>query len=284
VQVHKLEQTNGFIVFDLEGAETSVGITRLAPKVLQDGAELLARSITYAFACFGLSHSGASAAINAGPDERAAAVAGFVAEVEPMVRERKFLTRPGLGLSEGDLTPLLAADPRPAVDEPALIAAGALACAEAVIGPIGGLTATILGPTPAASAITNVLAERGATVATEGRTDIVFAGGKAGSLDHEVAASVAARVVIPVTSVPVTAKALAVLGRAGTVVMPDFVSLAAPLLAGLDPDGGDPVARVRTIADAIAGEGTGAWMAAAGVAEAYLSTWRDALPFGRPLA
>ncbi len=284
MQVHNLELTNGFIVFDLEDAATSVGITRLAPKVLQDGVELLARSVTYAFASFGLSHSGASAAINAGPDDRDAAVAAFVTEVEPMVRERRFLTAPGLGLSAEDLAPLLAIDPRPAVDEPALVAAGALACAEAVLGPIGGLTATILGPSPATSAITNALATAGVTVATEGRTDILFAGGKAGALDHEVAASVEARVVVPVTSVPVTAKALAVLGRAGTVVMPDFVSLAAPLLAGLDPDGGDPVQRVRTVADAIASEGTGAWMAAAGVAEAYLSTWRDALPFGRPLA
>ena len=34
----------------------------------------------------------------------------------------------------------------------------------------------------------------------------------------------------------------------------------------------------------LAGEGTGLWMAAALRAEAFLRTWQDELPFGRPLA
>ena len=52
--------------------------------------------------------------------------------------------------------------------------------------------------------------------------------------------------VVPLTPVPVTAKAYAALDRAGTVLVPDAVSCAAPLLAVADPDGGDPVERVAT--------------------------------------
>jgi glutamate dehydrogenase/leucine dehydrogenase len=287
VQVHKLASTNGFIVFDLDGATTSVGVTRLAPKVLQDGAELLARSTTYAFATFGLDHGGASAAINATPETRDEAIAAFVTEVEPMVVERRFLTSPGLGLGAEDLAPLLAADPRPQIDDPALIGGGALACAEAVIGDLTGKRALILGPSAATDALTASLTAAGATLVEGGpetECDVLFAGGKAGAIDHDVAAQVRAGVVVPIAQVPVTAKALAVLGRATTIVMPDFVSLAAPLLAGLDPDGGEPIARVRKVADAIAAEGTGAWMVAAGIAEAHLKTWQEKLPFGRPLA
>ncbi|MEY2451111.1 MAG: hypothetical protein QOD92_685, partial [Acidimicrobiaceae bacterium] len=34
----------------------------------------------------------------------------------------------------------------------------------------------------------------------------------------------------------------------------------------------------------LAEEGPNAWLVAIGLAEALLSTWQDALPFGRPLA
>ena len=51
--IQKLTSTDGFIAFDLDGAP-AVGVVRLAPKVLRDGAELLARSTTYAAASFGL--------------------------------------------------------------------------------------------------------------------------------------------------------------------------------------------------------------------------------------
>jgi hypothetical protein len=161
-----------------------------------------------------------------------------------------------------------------------------MACATAFAGSLEGRTAGIVGPSVATSALTKALADAGAVVSADGGGDIIFAGGKAGALDDSVAATLQAKVVIPIAAVPVTAKALAVLGRAGTVVVPDFISCAAPLLAGLDPDGGDPVARVRALADALAGEGvgTGTWLAAAGIAEAHLLTWQTALPFGRPLA
>ncbi len=82
MKVDKLTGTDGFVVIDLDDAATSVGIARLAPKVLRDGAELLARSVTYAFAAFGVAgHGGASAAVNAKPEARDDAVAAFVDEM-----------------------------------------------------------------------------------------------------------------------------------------------------------------------------------------------------------
>ena len=52
VVVNKLPDTDAFVVEDLDGASTHVGIVRLAPKILVDGATTLARSMTYLFASF----------------------------------------------------------------------------------------------------------------------------------------------------------------------------------------------------------------------------------------
>ena len=65
MEIVKLESTDGFIAFDL-GDAPAVGIVRQAPKVLRDGAELLARSTTYAAASFGLAVGGGSAAWTCG--------------------------------------------------------------------------------------------------------------------------------------------------------------------------------------------------------------------------
>ena len=96
VTIQKLASTDGFIVFDLDEAPAA-GIVRAAPKILVDGATLLARSLTYRFATFERQVGGASAGVNAAPDERAAAVAAFVAEVEPLVRCRSTAGRAGQG-------------------------------------------------------------------------------------------------------------------------------------------------------------------------------------------
>ena len=103
-------------------------------------------------------------------------------------------------------------------------------------------------------------------------------------LEHDLAATVQAKVVVPLTPVPVTARALAVLGRAGVVVVPDFLSTAAPTLTAVDPDGDEAMLRVHDAVAALADEGTNLWMAAVVKAEEHLLTWQDALPFGRPLA
>jgi hypothetical protein len=112
--------------------------------------------------------------------------------------------------------------------------------------------------------------------------DVLFVAGKAGVVDHDVAPTVAARAIVPLSPVPVTARAYAVLRKADRTYVPDFLSTAAPLLAvaGID----DPVSRVGTLANEVLSAGPGSFLVAVGLAEAFLSSWQDEKPFGRPLA
>ncbi|MFP5254807.1 MAG: hypothetical protein ACLGI8_03045 [Acidimicrobiia bacterium] len=287
MQLHKLTSTDGFIVFDLDDAP-AVGIVRLAPKVLRDGAELLARSTTYAAASFGLQLRGASGAINAKPDDRDAAVAAFLAEVTELVETDRWLPGPGLGVTPDDLAPLPRAEQRAVAFDQTATGESAVAAAAGALGSLGGARVAIVGSGPVAEAAAAAAAARGATAepdaGMDADCDVLLVAGKAGALEHDLAATVKARVVVPLTPVPVTARALAVLGRGGTVVVPDFLSTAAPLLAAFAPDGGEPLERVETSVAELAGEGTGLWMAACLRAEGFLRTWQSELPFGRPLA
>lgn len=301
VRTQILDTTDAFVVFDLDDAATSAGVTRLAPKVLRDGAELLARSTTYAFASFGLRFGGASAGINAKPDGRDAAVAAFVAEVQPLVEAGTLSTRPGLGLTLADLASLRGEAGGPIatwMDDPLdLSVRGAIAAATAMVGALADARVGVVGAGPMVEATTEAARALGATIHGEGRgpdgggggapgsdTDVLFVAGRAGVVDHEAAEHLRTRAVVALTPAPVTARAFAVLTRAGTVYVPDFLSTAAPVLASFDPAGGDPVERVGAAVATVAAEGTGAWSAAVRRAEAFLSTWQDRLPFGRPLA
>lgn len=284
MKVDKLTGTDGFVIVDLDDATTSVGVVRLAPKVLRDGAELLARAVTYTFAAFGVrGHGGASAAVNAKPESRDDAVAAFVDEVRPRVEDGALVLTPGLGVTADDLAPLGDGGKEP---DPALAAQGALAAAR-VAGPLDWRTAAVVGTGPVAEAATAQLTDAGATLA-EGRfdapCDVLLVAGKAGVLDHATAAGVQASTVVPLTPVPVTARGLAVLGAAGRTVIPDFLATAAPLLAAHDAAGGEPVQRIRDLTIDLADAGTGMWLAAAERAEANLAGWTEESPFGRPLA
>jgi glutamate dehydrogenase/leucine dehydrogenase len=287
VTFQKLTSTDGFIAFDLPGAP-AVGVVRVAPKVLRDGAELLARSTTYAAASFGLQIGGGSAGLNAKPDARDEAVAAFVGEVAELVESGRWIPGPGTGIGAEDLAPLPKADLRAAAFDPVAAGESAAAAAMGALGSLDGKTVAIVGKGPAAEAAAASVSQNGGTAAGDAgfdaECDALLVAGKAGALEHDLAATVRTKVVVPLTPVPVTARALAVLGRAGVVVVPDFLSTAGPLLAACDPDGGDPMERIHGAVSALAGEGTGMWMAAIAKAEAYLGTWQDALPFGRPLA
>ncbi|HEY7069969.1 MAG TPA: hypothetical protein VH479_07650 [Acidimicrobiales bacterium] len=284
MKLDKLTGTDGFVVVDLADATTSVGIVRLAPKVLREGVELLARSVTYTFASFGIAgHGGASGAINAKPEARDDAVAAFVDEMRERAEAGRLVLAPGTGLSADDLAPLGWGDP-----DAALTAAGALAAAR-VAGPTDWRTAAVVGTGPVGAAATAQLDEAGATLAEprlDAECDVLFVAGKAGVLDHTAAEGVQARTIVPLSPVPVTARALAVLRKADRVVIPDFLSTAAPLLATYDGngDGGDPLQRIHAAVTDLAGEGTGLWLAAALRAEENLATWTGEKPFGRPLA
>jgi len=287
MQLHKLTSTDGFIVFDLDDAP-AVGVVRLAPKVLRDGAELLARSTTYAAASFELQVRGGSGAINAKPDDRDAAVAAFVAEVTELVESDRWLPGPGLGVTSDDLAPLPRGEQRASAFDQTATGESAVAAAAGALGSLDGARVAIVGTGPVAEAAAAAASGHGATAepgaAMDADCDVLLVAGKVGVLEHDLAATVRARAVVPLTPVPVTARALAVLGRADTVVVPDFLSTAAPLLSAFAPDGGDPLERVRTSVAEVAGEGTGLWMAACLRAETFLRTWQSELPFGRPLA
>jgi hypothetical protein len=282
VKVQRLSAADGFVVWDLADARRFAGVVRMAPKVLQDGAQLLARQVTYTLASFGLEGvAGASVALNAKPEQRDETLAAFGAEIRPVVDEGRLRLQPGLGVSADDLV-LLGVEP----DDPALQAAGALAAAR-VAGPLDWRRAAVVGNDPVSATAMTQLEAAGATLA-EGRydadCDVLFVGGKAGALDHDTASTVKASTIVPLTPVPFTARALAVLSKADKVVVPDFLSTAAPLLAAFDADGDDPAQRIREATIALAEHGPAMWLTAAQNAEAHLATWTPEKPFGRPLA
>jgi hypothetical protein len=120
--------------------------------------------------------------------------------------------------------------------------------------------------------------------------DLLLCGSRAGLVDHEVAASLAVRAVVPVGPAPVTAKGLAVATRNEVTVLADACTLLGSVVA-LDPDGGDADERrltardrAREVAAAAAGHVDGPYLGACALAESFLRTWCDELPFGRPLA
>ena len=289
MKVQRLSSIDGFIVWDLDAATTSVGVVRLAPKVLQDGAVLLARTVTYAFASFGVpGHGGASAALSAKAEQRDTTLTAFVEEVRHHAEERRLRLSAGLGVADEDLAPLGWTGP-----DVGLIATGAVAAARVAAAAVGldglsGRRVAIVGSGPvaeaAATAVTESADARLVDARFDAEADVLFVAGKPGCLDHDTAETVRARVIVPLTLVPVTARALAVLGRADRVVVPDFLSTAASLLATHDPAGGDVDIRIADAVGRVADAGTGMWLAATRRAEEYLTSWTGEKPFGRPLA
>ena len=176
VTIKKLSTTNGFVWFDFDDAP-SVGLVRSAPKILQGGAEWLARSITYSFASFGIQQGGASAGINAVPDDRAASIAAFVEEVTPMVTDGSFRPNAGKGLPTDAFAGLAAADGRapllweqrgPVSGADELTAAGIVTGIERALGGLEGKTVAIEGFGPVGIAVAQRLESSNATVVAVG--------------------------------------------------------------------------------------------------------------------
>jgi len=113
--VHKLNSVNAFVVFDLDGASSSLGFVRCAPKLLVSSSAELARSATYTLALHGQRLGGATASINTAGVNRDEAVKAFVDEIAGMVTEGKFLPDAGKGITEADLASLRADDLRPEI-------------------------------------------------------------------------------------------------------------------------------------------------------------------------
>jgi len=121
--------------------------------------------------------------------------------------------------------------------------------------------------------------------------DVVFAGSKAGVVDHTVAARLGqAMALVSSGRLAMTARGLAVLRAAGVEAPADFVSLAGATIAGwTGPASDDEIlaAVASTVADLSAAHRDheqGPFLAACHEAESFLSGWQDELPFGRPLA
>lgn len=127
------------------------------------------------------------------------------------------------------------------------------------------------------------------TSASGSGADVLAATAPVGAYDHAAAVGIAGGVLVPLAPLVCTARGMAVLGRAGTAVLPDFLTMAGDALAATAPaldDAGITAIgeRVRALADELAGDPSGWFLAASARAEAFLRTWQDTLPFGRPLA
>lgn len=293
--IEKLDTVDAFIVFDLADAPESVGIVRSARKILPGGASDLARSMTYAFATFEMQRSGASAGINAVDDDRADAVAKFAAEITPMVASGRFLPEPGTRVPRTALESMTESDPRAAIGDladQATVAGVVAAAASAAGGGLDGRSVAIEGSGPICDALTIAVEDRGGTIVEmNGQADVLLAGSKMGAVDHATAEKLQVGTLVPYAPIPVTARALAVLGRAGTTVVPDFIAAAGSLFAWW-PTGdstpeaitADAAAKITASLEEIADHPDGLFLAAAYRAESFLATWQESLPFGRPLA
>lgn len=120
--------------------------------------------------------------------------------------------------------------------------------------------------------------------------DVLFCGSKPAAMSGEGASMAGSVPVVAFSSAAVSSKALAVLRAAGTPVAAGFVAAAGPALGWwADPvlTHGDlrsaTAATVNAIMSETADHDHGPFMAACYRAEAFLQTWQDDLPFGRPL-
>ena len=232
------------------------GVVRLAPKVLRDGAELLARSTTYAAASFGLQVGGGSAGINAKPDDRDAARRRLPRGGRPSWSSPAAGSPgPGVGIAADDLAGLPRGReraPPPSTRSPPARARSPPPSAPSARSTASGSpsSAPAPSPRPPPRRPPPTAPPSEPEAAFDADCDVLLVAGKAGVLEHDLAATVKAKVVVPLTPVPVTARALAILGRAGVVVVPDFLATAGaaarrPRPRRRRPDGPGPRRRGR---------------------------------------
>lgn len=297
----KLTSTDAFVVTDIPDAPAT-GVVRMGKKILQSSAKDLARSATYSFAAFGLQRGGASAGINALDEAVPSALENFTAEVQSI---DGLDLSPGKGVTMDQLAPLLKAQHGLAGSR-AIAVTGIVAAARwAAGGDLSGKTAAVegQGQHPMADLVAAGLTDAGATVVAPkpgakpwmiwgSDVDLLLAGTKPGTLNHQGAATVKASALIPWGPIPVTTKAYLTLARAEVKVLPDFVAaaggLVAPYFADASRDaaalGVEAARQVTAVLEQNATHPEGVLMGACIAAENFLESWTDWSPFGRPLA
>ena len=288
--ITKAASTDAFVVIDLPAAPNAVGVVRCAKKILQDGAVNLARTLTYTYAAFGERVSGASAGINAEGDSRDDAVSAFVAEFAPQVKDGSLTLGPAKGVSPQDLAAWDPSSTLSADDEARALGVSTVAAAGAVKD-LSGANVSVEAGAPSADAIAAAFNAAGATATVRPlaellstASDIVVVGSKAGVLNHDNVAGIADAVVIGAAGLAITARGLAVGGRQGATILPDFVTSAGPALAALGRTDDDIANAVRSLIAEVKDHDEGPYLGACYAAEAFMKTWTDDLPFGRPMA
>ena len=284
MKVDKLTGTDGFVVIDLDDATTSVGIVRLAPKVLRDSAQLLARSVTYAFAV--VRRRRARGRIRGHQRQarrpRRARSPPSSRRCVPAPRAAPCVLAPGTGADRRRPGPagLGRARRRPDRGRGARRRTGRR---RRTTGAPPPSWARARSSTPPSSSSPSRRHPRRAPLRRRVRRPVRGGqGGRARPPTRPWRCRRARSCRSPrCRSRPGPWRCWS---RADRVVIPDFLATAAPLLAAYDAAGGDPVQRVHTAVTDLAEEGTGLWLAAARRAEQNLATWTAEKPFGRPLA
>ncbi len=279
--LQRLSSTDAFLVVDFPTSPRADGIARCARKVLVDSSRALARSRSYAWALLGQPISGAAAGISAEGEQRAPALGAFCEELSARVASGELTLAAGKGLAPEELAPL-GSVVAPAPED---LLAGLLGAADALSGGLEG-TEVAIEHDGGAAGLKDALLAAGATVVAEGPDAVssdaallVF-GSRAGLVDHALAERLDATLLLPSAELAYTPRALAVLDRRGSRLLPDFLTTAGPLAGRV---GLDPRAWVAEVAQEVLDHADGAVIGACHRAEDYLSNWVPELPFGRPI-
>lgn len=284
----KFEASDGYALIDIDGATRAVGPVRRAKKVLQRTTEDLVRHATYAAAFHKVAASGGAVALNLDPaaDDQSP-VSNFVDEASAWAATTGFVGTAlmGLGAEQGSI--LTHASLQVSQE---LIATSAVAS----VGSVADKNVAIVSEWDEAALTTYLdkavdVASYPLDDALRSSADIVFVRGKTGVINHEVVAETNVGAIVGLQPLTTTARGLAVASRAGTVIVPDFVSAAGPVLAALTSTADTTalsaeVASMVTDAMALVHSGTDLFVEACIAAETFMRTWTDKLPFGRPLA
>ncbi|MGB3411377.1 MAG: hypothetical protein WBA45_09260 [Microthrixaceae bacterium] len=250
--------------------EAAKGVSRSELSTLIDADPLLARrhldfeGTELGIALLAVGVTAASAAVTGGLDGRSFVIEGAGDATIPLVREI---------LGQGGRVV--------AVSQPS-VASGSAGAIE-LPASLDDAIAVLSDPASSAS-------KTGSSDILTIEADVLICGSKSGLIDHESAATLPQKTVVPVGPTPITARGLAVARRRGIRVLADFVTTAGPLFVEIDPTA-DPAALLNAARDRIeancrefAEHPDGDLLAACYKAEEFLASWRDELPFGRPIA